>query len=76
MADRTETVIRESLIARIEQLTAELAVRAEESEGHRRRAYALETALNNVMSSVPEKVREHYQRVLDSNRERRYPPTP
>ena len=64
-------IIQESLIARIEQLKADLSQEKKVSEGHRQRASALETALNNVMSELPEKVQNLYRPVLERNRERR-----
>jgi len=69
--NRTEQIVQESLVARIEQLTAEVKAITADRDAHRGRARALETALNNVIGSVPDNIRGHYAPVLDANREPR-----
>lgn len=66
--DDVDEVIRQALITQIKVLTERLEKVKAESAGHERRADALETALNNVMLSLPDNVQAHYHPVLEANR--------
>ena len=53
--------VQRALVARIEQLEAENSALGDQCVKHRARIRELETILNNVWSSIPEKVQETYQ---------------